>query len=45
MLVVTEWTVREWLKDDKHPLNGIKAGQQWRVSEDNLKIFLKEKHG
>lgn len=42
---VTEWTVREWLKDPKHQLNGVKVGTQWRVPASNLIAYLEEKHG
>lgn len=45
MLGVTESTVREWLKAGT--LKGAKVGGrgQWRVPEENLNDFLKEKHG
>lgn len=45
MLGVTEQTVREWLKSGE--MKGLKVGGrgQWRVSEDDLNNYLKERHG
>lgn len=42
---VTPWTVREWLKDKSHPLNGIKPAARWLVPESNLKNYLETLHG
>lgn len=43
ILLVTEWTVREWLKAGKLP--GIKIGNHWKISESDFREFLRSKHG
>jgi len=38
-LRVSRRAVYEWLKSGK--LNGFKAGQYWRVTEEDMTLFLK----
>lgn len=42
---VSPWTVREWLKDEKHPLVGIKPAMRWLIPESNLKAYLETTNG
>ena len=44
---VSPWTVREWLKDDKHPLVGFKphVRSRWLIPESNLKKYLETTNG
>lgn len=40
---VTVWTVREWIKEEK--LKGVKRGRRYLIDEEDLRTYLKEKHG
>ena len=41
---VTEYTVREWLKDEK--LVGFKIpGHQWRINEAEVRKFANQQYG
>lgn len=40
---VTEATVREWIKSGK--LKALKPGRSYLIDEEDLRFFLKEKHG
>lgn len=42
---VTEFTVREWLKDPNHPLEGHKPGGRWLVKESALTKYLESTNG
>jgi len=37
-LGVTEWTVREWIKDKQ--LKAVKISRTWRVRPKHLAVFL-----
>ena len=39
-LQVTEFTVREWLKQGK--MTGFKAGRSWRISDEDITEFLRK---
>jgi len=45
MFRVTPYTVRIWLKDSTHPLQGHKPGGRWLVKESALKTYLEAQHG
>lgn len=36
-------TVRQWIKDKKLPAS--KPGREYLIDEEDLRAFLKEKHG
>lgn len=40
---VQKETVREWIKDGK--IKAIKRGRSYLIAEEDLKEYLKEKHG
>jgi len=40
---VTPETVREWIKSEKLP--AVKPGRSYLIDEEDLRAFLKEKHG
>jgi hypothetical protein len=42
LLKVKTRTVLAWLRDPDHPLVGIKISKMWRISESDLRKFLKE---
>lgn len=33
-------TVQGWLRDESHPLVGVKFKNMWRVKESDLRVFL-----
>jgi hypothetical protein len=37
-------TVQAWLRDETHPLKGVKHRGMWRVAESDLASFLKGEH-
>lgn len=46
MFGVTPYTIREWLKDPKVSLNGMKlTGGQWRIRENEAHRFAQEGYG
>ena len=40
---VTVETVREWIKQDK--IKATRPGREYLIDEEDLRAFLKEKHG
>ncbi len=40
---VTQYTVREWLKDGQ--LTGIKIGERWRIRQSEVTRFANEQYG
>lgn len=43
ILGVSQWTIRNWFNTGV--LKGAKHGAQWRMTEEDLHEYLKEKHG
>lgn len=42
---VTTYTVREWLKDEQHPITGTKFGKSWRIKWSVVTDYAERKFG
>ena len=40
ILKVKTVTVRSWLNNDEHPLNGAKMGKLWRIEKGDLEKYI-----
>lgn len=46
MFEVTEYTIREWLKNDEISLTGTKMNNgQWRIKREEAERFAQERYG